>query len=290
MDFMYGAISAAISKTSVAPVERLKLLLQTRYINSNNKMTHIVSNILSKQGILSFWRGNLPNVIRYFPLQAFMLSFKEQFKGIFVPQSKDASNVSIITGHVMAGGTAGCAAITLIYPLDLTRTRLAVDMGGSSREFGGISDCLRKTYQSGGIRSWYQGLTASYCCYFIYRGLQIGGYDAAKRIYGIDLKAKGKGKGSQGRVLGISFLMSYAVSSGAMTVAYPFDTVRRKMMMQAGVSQEMKTYHNMLQCWTYILTEYGFQGLYRGLAVNYFRALGSSLVLVLFDCFKSYGN
>lgn len=217
-----------------------------------------------------------------------MLSFKEQFKVIFVPQSQDASNLSIITGNVMAGGTAGCAAITLIYPLDLTRTRLAVDMGGSTREFRGINDCLQKTYNSGGIRSWYQGLTASYCCYFIYRGLQIGGYDAAKRIYGIDLKSKGKGKQSQSQILGISFLMSYAVSAGAMTVAYPFDTVRRKMMMQAGVSQEMRTYHNMFQCWTDIIAQNGVKGLYRGLGVNYFRAFGSSLVLVLFDCFKSY--
>lgn len=217
-----------------------------------------------------------------------MLSFKEQFKVLFVSQSENTSNLAIIAGNVMAGGTAGCAAITLIYPLDLTRTRLAADMGGMNREFRGITDCLQKTYSSGGLRSWYQGLSASYCCYFIYRGLQIGGYDAAKRIYGIDLKKKNKNDQFQSRVLGISFLMSYAVSAGSMTVAYPFDTVRRKMMMQAGVSLEMRTYHNMFQCWTDIIAQNGAKGLYRGLGVNYFRALGSSLVLVLFDCFKSY--
>lgn len=138
--------------------------------------------------------SNFPNIIRYFPLQAFMLSFKEQFKLIFVPKSENASIISIVCGNIISGGIAGCSAITLIYPLDLTRTRLAVDMGpnncANNREFKGIIDCLHKTYKTGGILSWYQGLTASYFCYFIYRGLQIGGYDATKRIYNIDLKKK----------------------------------------------------------------------------------------------------
>ena len=234
---------------------------------------------------------NMPNVIRYFPLQAFMLSFKEQFKFLFVPQAKDAHYLSIIAGSVMAGGTAGCAAITLIYPLDLTRTRLAVDMGNASnanREFGGIVDCLKKTYKSGGIGSWYQGLAASYCCYFIYRGLQIGGYDAAKRIYDIDLKKKNKKNQFDSRILSTSFLLSYGISASSMTVAYPFDTVRRKMMMQAGMNRNMLTYNNMLECWADIVLQNGPKGLYRGLGVNYFRALGSSILLVLFDCFKSY--
>ena len=232
--------------------------------------------------------SNFPNIIRYFPLQAFMLSFKEQFKIIFVPQSANASHLSIICGNIISGGFAGCSAITLIYPLDLTRTRLAVDMGSNNREFIGIRHCLEKTYKTGGISSWYQGLTASYCCYFIYRGLQIGGYDAAKRIYNVDLKKKTKNNKFDSSILGQSFLLSYVISSGSMTIAYPFDTVRRKMMMQAGVNKEYREYKNMFECWKQIINTNGIKGLYRGLAVNYFRAFGSSLVLVLFDCFKSY--
>eukprot|EP01084_Bolivina_argentea_P134983 237938_1 len=187
-DFLYGAYAAIVSKTIAAPMERVKLLLQTRLMDSNHSLTSIISRIFREQGLLSFWRGNMASIIRYFPLQAFMLSFKEQFKVLFVPQSTHASTLSIITGSILAGGTAGCSAITLIYPLDLSRTRLAVDMGARHREFTGIYNCLMKTYATGGLVSWYQGLGASYCCYFIYRGLQIGGYDAMKRIYDIDLR------------------------------------------------------------------------------------------------------
>lgn len=57
-DFIYGSISAAISKTTVAPIERLKLLLQTRFINDyNDNLVKITRNIIKEQGIISFWRG-----------------------------------------------------------------------------------------------------------------------------------------------------------------------------------------------------------------------------------------
>eukprot|EP01083_Nonionella_stella_P008720 25204_1 len=279
-DFLYGAYAAIVSKTIAAPMERVKLLLQTRLMDSNHSLTSIISRIFREQGLLSFWRGNMASIIRYFPLQAFMLSFKEQFKVLFVPQSTHASTLSIITGSILAGGTAGCSAITLIYPLDLSRTRLAVDMGARHREFTGIYNCLMKTYATGGLVSWYQGLGASYCCYFIYRGLQIGGYDAMKRIYDIDLRRK--------NTLLISVLLSYSISCGAMTVAYPLDTIRRKMMLQSGVTKQKRMYRNSIECWKDIVKRNGAKGLYKGLGVNYVRAFGSSLVLVLFDCLKTY--
>jgi solute carrier family 25 (adenine nucleotide translocator) protein 4/5/6/31 len=35
LDFMIGGVSAAVSKTVVAPIERVKLLLQVQYANKN---------------------------------------------------------------------------------------------------------------------------------------------------------------------------------------------------------------------------------------------------------------
>ena len=45
---------------------------------------------LSDEGLVSFWRGNLANCIRYFPTQALNFAFKDKIKAMFaVP--KDAS-------------------------------------------------------------------------------------------------------------------------------------------------------------------------------------------------------
>ena len=41
------------------------------------------SRVSAEQGVLSFWRGNLANVIRYFPTQAFNFAFKDTIKNMF---------------------------------------------------------------------------------------------------------------------------------------------------------------------------------------------------------------
>ena len=73
-DFLIGGVSAAVSKTAVAPIERVKLLLQvqdaSKQIAKENRYVGIsdcFKRVHKEQGFLSFWRGNLANVIRYFP-------------------------------------------------------------------------------------------------------------------------------------------------------------------------------------------------------------------------------
>jgi solute carrier family 25 (adenine nucleotide translocator) protein 4/5/6/31 len=51
----------------------------------------------------------------------------------------------------MSGGAAGATSLTVVYPLDFGRTRLAADVGsGKAREFTGLVDCLRKVALSDG--------------------------------------------------------------------------------------------------------------------------------------------
>jgi solute carrier family 25 (adenine nucleotide translocator) protein 4/5/6/31 len=81
-DFMIGGVSAAVSKTVVAPIERVKLLLQVQDAMSKKaskagepvadlkKYTGIgdcFTRVYNEQGFGAFWRGNTANVIRYFP-------------------------------------------------------------------------------------------------------------------------------------------------------------------------------------------------------------------------------
>lgn len=73
-DFLIGGVSAAVSKTVVAPIERVKLLLQVQDANKNipaemryNGIGDCFSRVYREQGFGAFWRGNLANVIRYFP-------------------------------------------------------------------------------------------------------------------------------------------------------------------------------------------------------------------------------
>ena len=70
--FLKGGISATISKTAVAPIERIKLLLQvqatsTQITDPYKGIIDCATRVYKDQGITAFWRGNTANIIRYFP-------------------------------------------------------------------------------------------------------------------------------------------------------------------------------------------------------------------------------
>ncbi len=73
LDFALGGVAAVISKTLVAPIERVKLLLQTQHVNpalAGKEYTGIMNcftRVAKDEGFKSLWRGNLTNIIRYFP-------------------------------------------------------------------------------------------------------------------------------------------------------------------------------------------------------------------------------
>ena len=86
-NFLLSGCAAAVSKTSAAPIERVKLLLQnqgellkqgrldTRYRGVKDCVTRTFYN----EGVGSFWRGNFASVLRYFPQQALNFAFKVDF-------------------------------------------------------------------------------------------------------------------------------------------------------------------------------------------------------------------
>jgi solute carrier family 25 (adenine nucleotide translocator) protein 4/5/6/31 len=77
VDFLMGGVSAAVSKTAAAPIERVKLLIQNqdemlksgRLAEPYKGIGECFSRTIKDEGFVSLWRGNLANVIRYFPTQ-----------------------------------------------------------------------------------------------------------------------------------------------------------------------------------------------------------------------------
>ena len=82
MDFMLGGLSAAVSKTAAAPIERIKLLIQNqdemikqgRLSEPYKGVADCFKRTMADDGVLALWRGNLANVIRYFPTQVLIES------------------------------------------------------------------------------------------------------------------------------------------------------------------------------------------------------------------------
>ena len=133
-NFALSGIAAAVSKTSAAPIERVKLLLQnqgellkqgrleTRYLGVRD----CVARTYHHEGVPSFWRGNLASVIRYFPQQALNFAFKDEIQKMF-KVSKNASHKEKLAKNILSGGCAGSLSLVLVQSIDYTRTRLGVD-------------------------------------------------------------------------------------------------------------------------------------------------------------------
>ena len=170
LDFLSGGVSAAVSKTAVAPIERVKLILQvqdaSKTITADKKYKGIMDvfvRIPKEQGVLSFWRGNLANVIRYFPTQALNFAFKDQYKRIFMSGvDRKTQPWAFFGANLASGGAAGATSLCFVYPLDFARTRLAADVGkGADREFKGLGHCLSSIYKSDGLMGLYRGFFVS---------------------------------------------------------------------------------------------------------------------------------
>lgn len=77
LDFLMGGVSAAVSKTAAAPIERVKLLIQNqdemikagRLSQPYKGIGDCFGRTIKDEGFGSLWRGNTANVIRYFPTQ-----------------------------------------------------------------------------------------------------------------------------------------------------------------------------------------------------------------------------
>ncbi len=115
VDFALGGVSGAVAKTCTAPIERVKLIIQTQDANPRIKSGEIprytsigncFSRVYEEQGLKAFWRGNTTNIIRYFPTQAFNFAFKDTIKAIFpkVPRWCWACSVAAVIQGWMLGG------------------------------------------------------------------------------------------------------------------------------------------------------------------------------------------
>lgn len=86
----------------------------------------------------------------------------------------------------------------------------------------------------------------------------------------------------------ISFIIAQVVTNVAGIVSYPFDTVRRRMMMQSGRKATEIVYKNTLHCWATIFKQEGGGAFFKGAFSNILRGTGSALVLVMYDEIKKF--
>jgi len=295
IDFLMGGVSAAVSKTAAAPIERVKLLIQNqdemiksgRLSEPYKGIGDCFARVMKEEGTVSLWRGNTANVIRYFPTQALNFAFKDYFKRMFNFNKTKDGYWKWFAGNLASGGAAGACSLLFVYSLDYARTRLANDnksaKKGGQRQFNGLIDVYRKTLATDGIQGLYRGFNISCVGIIVYRGLYFGLYDSLKPLLPANMKDS----------FIASFFLGWAITIGAGLASYPLDTVRRRMMMTSGEAVKYKSsYHAFLE----IAKKEGTESLFKGAGANILRAIAGAGVLAGYDKLqmiffgKTYGS
>lgn len=286
INFLAGGTSGAVAKTATAPIERVKLIIQTQDANPKiisgevARYTGIVNcftRVSSEQGIAAFWRGNFTNIIRYFPTQAFNFAFKDGIKAMFPKANKKTEFGKFFIINVASGGLAGAGSLMIVYPLDYARTRLASDVGGKERQFNGLVDCLKKTVQAGGVGSLYNGIGVSIMGIIPYRGSYFGIFDTLSGYNPYQNDDNGLRRASS------KFFCAQTSAISAGYISYPFDTVRRRLQMQSEKAEHERVYKGASDCFGKILKEEGTGAFFKGAGANALRTVGAAMVLVLYS-------
>ena len=171
------------------------------------------------------------------------------------------------------GALAGCTTTLAFHPLTFVRTRIGVDVGKNSwdRQFNSLYDWVHKIVQSDGIKGIYKGLGMSLFLTAVSKSTYFGLFESG-RIHFDRFEDKS-------HHLPLLWLFASGTTAVGYILCYPFDTIRRRMMMQSGRKDVI--YANYYDWFRKIYRKEGFKGFFKGVTPQLMKSFGTSVFLVV---------
>ncbi|KPP58241.1 calcium-binding mitochondrial carrier protein SCaMC-3-like [Scleropages formosus] len=273
---MAGAMAGAVSRTGTAPLDRLKVFLQVH--GSSTRRISLWSGLrgmVHEGGVRSLWRGNGTNVLKIAPESAIKFMAYEQIKWL-MKGSKDGGSLRV-QERFIAGSLAGATAQTIIYPMEVLKTRLTLRKTG---QYTGMADCAKQILRKEGVWAFYKGYVPNTLGIIPYAGIDLAVYETLKNAwlqhFCVDTADPGV----------LVLLACGTVSSTCGQLAsYPLALIRTRMQAQASVEGGPQL--TMLGQFKHIVSREGVPGLYRGIAPNFLKVIPAvSISYVVYEHMK----
>ncbi|XP_066987645.1 solute carrier family 25 member 16-like [Macrobrachium rosenbergii] len=285
-----GGVAGMCAKTTVAPLDRIKILLQAH--NKHYKHDGVFSglrNIVAKERFWALYKGNGAQMVRIFPYASTQFTAFELYKKLLNNVWGHNEYFSKSTSAI-AGSLAGVTAVFLTYPLDTIRARLAFQVEGEHMYTGIVNAAVTIFQTEGGTRALYRGFCATICGMIPYAGLSFYSFENLKYMcmkHLPEYTCRPCEKNTGGLVLLIPAKLFCGGLAGAVaqTFSYPFDVTRRRMQLAWMTEETRKFGMGMVDTLRLIYRENGVtRGLYRGMSINYMRAI--PMVAVSFSTYE----
>ncbi|KAM3139229.1 hypothetical protein pb186bvf_008639 [Paramecium bursaria] len=246
-----GGISGAVSRTCVAPIERVIILKQTNTSQYQKLNLFRCFGLMFKEGgLLSMFRGNGANCLRIAPYQAIEFFIFDKMKKF------TQNNTSLL----LIGGLSGAIATTTVYPFDLVKTILAVQEGNTRGIFG----TLVNLFATKGPSSLFKGLSATLIGISPYSSLKLTFF---QNLTG--LMSPRFDKDLQNLIFG------GLAGCLALSITYPTDVIRRRLQVQVIRDMPRSGYLYMMKL---MYKEKGIQVFYQGLFATYAKVIPSTAI------------
>ncbi|KAG5847543.1 solute carrier family 25 member 36-A [Anguilla rostrata] len=289
-----GGCGGTVGAILTCPLEVVKTRLQsssvTLYISEVQLSTvngasvarvspgplHCLKLILEKEGPRSLFRGLGPNLVGVAPSRAIYFAAystaKEKLNSIFEPDSTQV--------HMVSAGLAGFTAITATNPIWLIKTRLQLDARNRGERRMNAFECIRRVYQSDGLRGFYRGMSASYAGisetvihFVIYESIKrkLMETKAAANMAAMDEEEESVKDASDF----VGLMLAAATSKTCATsIAYPHEVIRTRLR------EEGTKYRSFFQTLSMVIKEEGYRALYRGLTTHLVRQIPNTAIMM----------
>jgi len=260
-NFIIGGFAGGLSRSITSPLEVIKVL-QQNYPNTYGKqsITSILKNTVKSNGIKSLFKGNYTNCLRIIPQNAIQLAGYNYSLNILNKLYPSYNNLN----NFNAGATAGIVGYTVIYPLELIRSKLSVNIDSKTKNYNNFYSAFKYTYKKDGLFGLYKGWRVSIIGMIPYQGTTFLTYKYINNTY----------NPTNNKL--INLISGSLAGFTAVSLTYPFDVIKRKYHLTGEMGN--KNYINYTDIIRSTYDNYGIKGFYRGLFACYTKIIPSSAI------------
>ncbi|KAH8680918.1 mitochondrial carrier protein LEU5 [Xylariales sp. PMI_506] len=321
MDYMTrsaiaGGLAGCAAKTTVAPLDRVKILFQTsnpqftKYQGSWSGLARAIRDIYVNNGVVGLFRGHSATLLKIYPYAAIKFVAYEQYRAVIIGSSKNE------TWHrrFATGALAGVTSVFFTYPLEVIRVRLAFE---TKHRSSSLVDICKKIYHEqplpkpvpaaaapsssavssvatttahaiaprSGLVNFYRGFSTTILGMIPYAGVSFLTHDTMGDVFRhhsikqhTTLPQPANAPADKPAPLRAWAELTAGGISGAVsqTVSYPLEVIRRRMQVSGAVGDGHRL--RIAETAGLILKERGLRGFFVGLSIGYMKVMPLSAV------------
>ncbi|KAJ7876133.1 mitochondrial carrier [Mycena olivaceomarginata] len=258
-----GGFAGGLAKTAVAPLDRVKILLQThnaefiRFAGSWRGAVQALQYIVQTQGFRGLYQGHTLTLARAIPHAAVGYTVYDKVSKWLMPTPEHQ--------------TSGMSALPLTYPFELIRVRLAVetvrDSATRPTPWIAIRGIMSEGRSSGGITRvfpflhFYRGFTVSLLGTVPYRG----GIFLVWETLNAQARARLSPATLDANQTRIHLVVGAIAGTTSQVATYPLEVIRRTQQASGkGTPNRMVGFQETVRG---LWTETGWRGFFTGLGV-----------------------